>query len=542
MQSPLDASASTVGALFSNSTFEVPQYQREYSWQTDEVTEFWNDLRNNLDSDSYFLGLIILTAEEQRKHVVDGQQRIVTLTLLANAIYHEAVNRGRRALADRIRADFLRSIDFETDETDPRVILSDQADNQTIQQILDTGEAPEVIQDEDSASHRIAESYKLLKSALAVDIESDPFKRLGKWTEFLANRVYLAVFVHPDAATAYQVFEVINTRGRDLTTADLLKNYILSQTAPLDREERYQHWRSMARSFAIEGANNTFVQFIRHAVTVQSGHILPKSLFGFLAGREKHPNKTPPTPNQLVEILDEYYPLYLQMVDPTLSGPADENALRVFSALNDINVMTVRPILLALSGQPDSEQGFDYILRLVVRRIIVGSLGTGNIERRFSEAARLVYKQGSWIVLKENLEDLNPTREEFVGRIRKRPFSKNVLTFVQRSILQDSVTPDPEGILHFIWPKNAESWSNEEGEEEEAEWVATIGNTFLSKLHKRPKEASLDWRSFKENMLNHEVANEWTNKLRQHEKWTSADIRQVGDELAEAAGAVWYGE
>lgn len=59
VQMPFNASASTAGALFSSSTFEVPKFQREYSWEKDEVADFWNDLRGSIDSPSYFLGLVI---------------------------------------------------------------------------------------------------------------------------------------------------------------------------------------------------------------------------------------------------------------------------------------------------------------------------------------------------------------------------------------------------------------------------------------------------------------------------------------------------
>lgn len=129
VQTPLNASASTAGALLSNATFEIPPFQREYSWGADEVSDFWTDLSNNLESDTYFLGLVILTDSGSRKQVVDGQQRLITLTLLANAIYHEASSRGRQALADRIKADFLSAIDYESDDTTPRVKLSDENDN-----------------------------------------------------------------------------------------------------------------------------------------------------------------------------------------------------------------------------------------------------------------------------------------------------------------------------------------------------------------------------------------------------------------------------
>lgn len=86
MESSLVASATTAGQLFSGSTFVVPPYQREYAWGTEQVKEFWGDLQGAVESEEYFLGLIILTEEDERRHIVDGQQRLLTLTLLANAL------------------------------------------------------------------------------------------------------------------------------------------------------------------------------------------------------------------------------------------------------------------------------------------------------------------------------------------------------------------------------------------------------------------------------------------------------------------------
>ncbi|MEH6459617.1 DUF262 domain-containing protein [Chitinimonas sp. JJ19] len=537
MQTPLNASASSAGALLSSSTFDIPPFQREYSWQEDEVSEFWSDLRNSIEAESYFLGLIILTDEEKRKHVVDGQQRLVTLTLLANALYFEAVERDRKALADRIQADFLRSIDYATDQTDPRVRLTDQADNETLQSILSTGQPPVDTGEEGSVSSRMVHSYRYLREKLRDDLKSDPFKRLGKWTEFLTHRVYFAVFVHPDPASAYQVFEVINTRGRELTTADLLKNYVLSQTAPLEREARYKQWHSISCQFSPVGSNS-FVQYIRHVVTVQSGHILPKDLFGFLAQRTANSDKHPPAPTKLIELLENHLPLYMQMIDPSLAGPAEPEALKVFGALNSLGVIAVRPILLAVSNVPDSLSGMKYVLQLVLRRIVVGNLGTGNVERRLGEAARRVHETGNWKSLVDDLKDLNPTRQEFVDQICKRSFNKGVLTFLRRSILANSITPDPTGTLHFIWTRQAPQW-NGMSEEDGAFWAATIGNTILSTLDRRHKAAT-DWQGFIEHMLSSTIHGEWASKLGEINEWDAAAIEQVGKELAKVAGDVWY--
>ncbi len=536
MQTPLNASASTVGALLSGSTFEIPQFQREYSWQDDEVADFWTDLSSSIEADSYFLGLVILTEETSRKHVVDGQQRLVTLTLLACGLYYEAVERGRKALADRIQADFLRSINYETDETDPRVVLSDQSDDQTLQTILDTGKTPTDEGDEGSVSQRMIESYRYLKTMLREDLRSDPFKRLGKWTEFLTHRVYFAVFIHPDPGSAYQVFEVINTRGRGLTTADLLKNYVISQTAKPKKIARYNQWQAMARQFP--PGTGIFVQYIRHAVTVESGHILPKDLFKFLADRFKHSARKPPSTERLIEILEFNLPLYAQMVDPTFPGPADPEALKVFSALNSLGVIAVRPILLAVANLPDSLGAMKYILRLVVRRIVVGNLGTGNVERLFGEAAKRAHDAKDWSTIREILRDLDPPKETFVYQTRKRSFNKSVLTFLRRSILERSITPETIGTLHFIWPRQGIGWEGM-SEEDGAFWAATIGNTFLSILDRRPKPAT-DWEGFKEHMLPTGIADELVDSLDAIARWDASTIDTIGAELAQIAGDVWY--
>lgn len=542
VQTPLNASASSAGALLSSSTFDVPPFQREYSWQDDEVADFWGDLRNHLDADSYFLGLVILTEEEgeqkgKRRHVVDGQQRMVTLTLLAAGLYHEAVARGRDALADRIQADFLRSIDYDSDETDPRVRLSDEADDKTLQTILDTGEVPADSSDEGSVSARMARSFKYLREQLKQDLKVDPFKRLGKWTEFLTNRVYFAVFVHPDPASAYQVYEIINTRGRELTTADLLKNYVLSQTQKNKREARYKQWQQIAGQFSSTGSNS-LVQYIRHVVTVEAGHILPKDLFAFLAQRIAHGDKQPPSPDQLMGKLEQHLPLYLQMVDPTLAGPAEPEALKIFAALNSLSVIAVRPILLAIAGVPKPLDGMKYVLQLVVRRIVVGNLGTGNVERRFGEAAKKVFETGNWQSLTQDLKDLNPTRAEFVDQLRKRSFNKGVLGFLRRSIISKSITPDAPGVLHFIWTRQTPNWQGM-SEEDGSFWGSTIGNTFLSALDRRPKEA-VDWEGFKEFMLPAAVEGEWKDELLAYEDWDAASVEEMGEHLAEVGGDVWY--
>lgn len=537
LAAPLNASALQAGALISKSRFTIPQFQREYSWQTDEVVEFWSDLRSSLETGDYFLGLIILTEENDIKNVVDGQQRLVTLTLLATALHFEAKGLGRKALADRIEADFLRFIDYDTDEKLPRVTLSDPDDNKTLQSILDTGESPQADLLEDSVSFRIVQSFNYLKKQLRADLKNDSFKRLGKWTDFITNQLYFAVFIHPDAASAYTVFEVVNTRGRELTTADLLKNYVLSQTPAPERQSRYEQWRAISQNFSSEASGSTFVQYIRHAVTVEYGHVLPKDLYVFLS-RKKSYGRATPSPPELLELLSRRLPLYRQIDDPTVSGPVEGKALEVFTALNFLNVLTVRPILLALFDLEDAQPGLDYLLRLVVRRIVVGSLGTGNIERRLGEVAKKIWDSKDWTALSKDLADLNPPRDEFVAQLRKRSFNKGTLTFIRRSMLQKTTTPKTEGVLHWIWPKTTDGWSSLT--DENSFWAATLGNSIIADVSARPPRASKNWVGFKEDLLPHAVEGEMIEELGAFQTWDVEAIEEIGKKAAERAGDLWY--
>nr|WP_277751883.1 DUF262 domain-containing protein [Dankookia rubra] len=477
----------------------------------------------------------MLTDEQGKKKIVDGQQRIVTLTLLSAALYHEAKARKRGALADRLSANFLYSINYETDEINPRVALTDAADNTTLQYIIANGSVP-ADTDAASVSAELIKSFSFLRKELREDLNQDPFKRLGKWTEFITHKLYFAVFIHPTPASAYQVFEVINTRGRDLTTADLLKNFTISQSPPAMRGSVYERWKNIAENFQSDGAN--FVQYIRHAVTVGSGHILPKDLFSFLAARKPRVSRSPPTSIQLLELLEQRLPLYLQMIDTSLPGPAGSAALGVFGALNRLNVITVRPLMMAIFDVPDREKGLEQLLRLVTRRIVVGNLGTGNIERRFAETARRVHQIGSWQEPLLDLLDLSPEKDTFREILQKRTLNKDVLFYLKNAICSKCLLPKVYYPLHFIIPKTMQHHpSFFEGEL--SYWGNTIGNTFLSTSDKRLGAA--EWSDFKNVMLPTAAPGEYVELLDQYGDWDANAIRTSGKIAAEIAAEIWYG-
>jgi hypothetical protein len=535
VETPLNASSTTAGTLFSGYRFAVPQYQREYAWDRDDVEEFWRDLRGGLEDESYFLGLVILTGTGTRKDVVDGQQRLLTLTLLAAALFHEAVIADRRALADRLQSTFLRSIDFDSDEELPRIILSGEEDSKTLDAILmEPASALRSRDVTDDMSKQLLAAYRSLSENLSKDLAPDPFKRLGIWADFLTNRLYLANFVHPDPASAYRVFEVVNTRGKELTTADLLKSFVLSQTSETARADRYEQWKSISGQFPADNPN-LFVQFIRHAVTTRVGHVLPKDLYDVLATGSS--NRRRMGPDELMVLMGDLLPLYLQMIDPLVDGPANSSQLDIFSVLNRLSVISVRPMLLAIAETDDADDGMRELLKLVVRRVVVGTLGTGNVERRFGQAAQRISDERTWKGALGALGDLNPQRDEFVRQLHRRSLNKNVLTVLRQSIIQRTVMPAPIGYLHLIMPRQT-LWSGF-SVDTASYWLSTIGNTMLARESRRPAGSST-WQGFHEYLLPLAVEGEWKDQIEQESRWDEDVVSSIGEELAEVAATVWF--
>jgi hypothetical protein len=521
----------------STSVFQVPPFQREYSWTRDEIGAFWDDLRASLDEDSYFLGLIILTElPSGRKQVVDGQQRLLTLTLLAAALYREAIANKRQVLADRLRAEFLEHADYQSDKVSARMQLADPGESRVLQRIID-GEPFEADADsEESFARRLRDAFVQLSSRLHRDLARDPFRLLGAWADFLSDRLQFAVFLHPDAASAYRVFEVINTRGKELTTADLLKNFVLSQLPEASQEAAYQRWQRIARPLSVDNPN-VFVQYIRHVVTVENEYVATKDLFDYLA-RRRGGAAYPPTPEQLLDVLDEHVPLYSQMIDPDAAGPAGRDATQVFAALNELNVIAVRPLLLAIHGTPDDIAGMHAVLELVVRRVATGGLGTGNVERRLGDAATLARRQGRWEEALHGLRDLNPDREDFAAQVGRRAFTRSIVHFLRRSVVQQTHTPSSGGYLHTIRPRQAPNWPDFP-EDEFLTWGLTIGNSLLASEPGRPSSATT-WEGVRQTLLPLALPGEWTEFISEFRVWDVEAVRAVGASLGQAAADVWY--
>jgi hypothetical protein len=195
-------------------------------------------------------------------------------------------------------------------------------------------------------------------------------------------------------------------------------------------------------------------------------------------------------------------------------------------------------MLLAVAQTSDSTAGMKFILKLVVRRVVVGNLGTGNVERRFGEAARKVYVEKDWRILSRDLVDLNPSVEEFKERLSRRSFNKTTLAFLRRSIVERTMTPGDGGYIEQVWSRLGGNWPSMT-EEEGSYWASTIGNSYLA-AHSSENRPAESWYDFKTRLLPKGIDGEFKSDLSFMTLWNASSIANMGKRLAEEAAKIWY--
>lgn len=230
-----------IDVLLKGNIFVIPRFQRAYSWETEQVNQFWSDIIDNL-SESYFIGsMVVYKTGRSSVAVVDGQQRITTITILLCAI-REGFKRLKRVdLADGLQA----YIEQRNRENKTEYVLQTETSFPYLQEeVLKNGkaDAPYEIGREEEAISRAFETFKsnidekvgkflINREQTAEDNINDAISWLSNLrdTVFDLNVILVTLDNEDDA---YLIFETLNTRGKDLALSDLLRNHFTKFIKP----------------------------------------------------------------------------------------------------------------------------------------------------------------------------------------------------------------------------------------------------------------------------------------------------------------------
>ncbi len=244
----IDSNAKTIRELLANTKYQLDYYQREYSWQAKHVTELLDDLSRNFlesyteedtlanvkDYTHYFLGSIIVSHNEGQRYIVDGQQRLTTLTLLLIQLY-QFLNAGY--LKNQVEqciyslSGGTEGFNLDVPEWGPimKALYADKP--------FDENGHSESIRNIVARHDDIKDYFEIRDEALSC------------FAYWLIENVYLVEIAAFDSRDAYTIFETVNDRGLSLTPADMLRGYLLSNIEDTDcRNRASEIWREQVQA------------------------------------------------------------------------------------------------------------------------------------------------------------------------------------------------------------------------------------------------------------------------------------------------------
>lgn len=548
--------------LKASSQFIVPIYQRLYSWQEAECAQLWDDIIRAGSSPklgSHFTGSIVYVAKDQSTNtsadpdlIIDGQQRVTTVTLILNALASrlEQLPEDQREPRDgfspkKIRSRYLLN-DHEEGERQYKLILS-QSDKQALIALLQgTHPSGDMVT-------RVVDNYEFFRQKLA-----NPSLELAVVCGGLDKLVVVDVKLERGVDNPQLVFEAMNSTGKKLSQADLIRNYVLMDLPPKEQEKVYSaYWRPMELEFA--GADERqFDEFVRHYLTIKTGDI-PRlddiyDAFKVHAAAFADPGETI---EALVVELREYARRYCAMA---LGKETDPKLRKAFQDLDQIKADVVFPFLL--ETYTDYELGTltrDEVHEIVVMvtsyifRRAVCRIPTNSLNKTFAGFSAAVRKDRYLESVKAHFIGLRsyrafPTDSEFLAALK----TSDLYNFRRRSYFlrilenhgrKEHVTIEDYTIEH-IMPQNeslSEGWRTALGDdwqEVQARYLHTLGNLTLtgynSEYSDHPFTTKRDMEGgFKDSPLR-------LNKgLGQLETWNADEIAKRAGRLAQDALIIW---
>ncbi len=242
----VQAVAKSIKALLRGTKYSIDYYQREYRWQTKQVQELLQDLSASFQEDyrpeherrdvrnygQYFLGSIILSDKNNQSYIVDGQQRLTTLTLMLIYLNHlQAARDARVSVDDLIYSEAFgdQSFNIDVDERAPALRSLFRGES------IDPTDQPESVRN-------IVGRYEDIVNLFPDSLEADALPYFIDWLIEKVQVVEIRAFSDEDA---YMIFETMNDRGLSLTPLEMLKGYLLANiTDQTDRNAASETWQA----------------------------------------------------------------------------------------------------------------------------------------------------------------------------------------------------------------------------------------------------------------------------------------------------------
>ncbi|GAA9577743.1 DUF262 and DUF1524 domain-containing protein [Helicobacter pylori] len=548
----MDAEATTLLEFFKQTQtnqFVIPIYQRLYSWKKEQCEQLWDDIikiGGNDKMNGHFIGSILYAGVDDTHSspllIIDGQQRLTTITLLFIALRNRSSDEVKRKKMES----YLINSGNDGDKKF-RLILS-ESDKDTLLSLIDKDRRKP-----SEPSLKIVENFKLFEEWIRKN--TDKLETIFKGLEKLMI-VWIALKKEKDDPQL--IFESMNSKGIELTQTDLIRKYIIMETEIEKQEGFYnQYWRAMEENFKQSEKQSKredlFNKFVRHYLTIKIGKAPnEKRVYGAF---KDYQQKEGIEIEDLLKDLQKYCGFFCQIV---FKKEADKDLNKALGFLVDLEMDVIYPLLLELYSdyndgvlsKADFRRSIALIESYICRRAVCG-LGTNSLNKVFPSFTKHIQKDEYFKSLKAHFGSLTekqrfPNNDEFKDcfitidfyRFKKREYFFERL---ENSDGKERVYTHEYTIEHIMPQKLTEEWERDLGEnfqEIHNKYLHTIGNLTLTGYNseysnKSFKEKQGMEKGFKDSPLR------LNQSLRDLESFGEEEIKKRANDLADLALKIW---
>ncbi|OOP78376.1 DUF262 and DUF1524 domain-containing protein, partial [Helicobacter pylori] len=528
--------------------FVIPIYQRLYSWKKEQCKQLWDDIikiGGNDKMNGHFIGSILYVLDGNTHSnnpllIIDGQQRLTTITLLLIALRNHSSDEVKRKEIES----YLINSNKDGDKKF-RLILS-ESDKDTLLFLIDKNKRKP-----SEPSSKIMENFKLFEEWIRKN--TDKLETIFKGLDKL---MVVEISLERGKDNPQLIFESMNSTGKDLTQTDLIRNYILMGLEPEKQKIFYnKYWRAMEEDFK---QNETlFNQFVRHYLTIKTREIpnINKVYEAFKRYQQEWGIET----EALLQDLQKYCRFFCQIVfKKEADKDKDKDLNKALGFLVDLEMDVIYPLLLELySDYSDgvlSKADFIPIISLIesyiCRRVVCG-LGTNSLNKVFPFVTKKINKDQylesikvhfGYLTEKQRFPNNDEFKEHFITidfyRFKKK---KYFLERLENFDTKEPVDTQKCSIEHIMPQTLSLEWQKDLGENFEAiheKYLNTIGNLTLTGYNQEYSNNSFQEKQgmeggFKDSPLR------LNQSLKDLEVFGEKEIEKRANDLADWALKIW---
>ncbi|MGY4099563.1 DUF262 domain-containing protein [Nocardia sp. R16R-3T] len=532
--------------------FTIPSYQRPYRWGTDQALQLLDDLEEALRRDidePYFLGSVVLVQQSEAQFdVIDGQQRLTTLSILFAVLRDLSSGRFSEDLSDLVMepGNELRGI-----ASKPRLTMRRQ----------DRRFFEKYVQEPDNISTLIRLSDQTVESepqramrdnaaALHARLESWSDRRRKSLATLMSNRTFLVIVSTPDLGSAHRIFSVMNARGLDLAPTDIFKSDVIGV---LDENSGYaEQWEYVEESLGSDG----FTELFQDIRTIVNGKRAQRELLKEFPDQVLGPYLQS---GRAAAFVDELLLPYSKAFERTLArdfGPGAEwqpinNWLKRLSMLDNKDWRP--PALWAIKDHGDDAAFltafFRKLERLAADSLLRGEYTTPRVLRYLRLLGEL--RGGAGLdapSFQLGDEEKRIARETLDGEIyRKTDRARYVLLRLDEILANDPGATYSHSIISIehVLPQNPKQdshWVKDFTPEQREYWTHRLGNLLLLNRRKNSQARNYDFAAKKAKYFTTSTGSAvfaLTTQVLGYNEWTPAVVKMRQQELTDLLVREW---